>query len=565
MIPTHHLIQVRIVASVIALMLASVSADVLAAAPSQFVLGNAAPAGKSTAYPKDGFCRIELAFSGTSIDRDRARIMLNDTDSGLPIKWSEPSPEAPEDPKWVHAKVDGSDLTLWLPWPEYSGSTRIKIASDDTSSNEVILQLPDFFGLSHVPDLVVVLLALSLAGALFYLPIHLVKRWGVNRVPGTGKGWIVAALFLDKETATYSLSKFQFYLWTVAALIGYIYLALSRSLRQGYFDFHDIPNNLPGIIFISAATTASAQFITVARGPKGAGDQNPSYADFVSTGGVVVAERFQFFVWTILGCLIFLFLMFSVPPNHIKDVPTIPNGFLELMGISSLGYLGGKLARKPGPVIDEITPSIATSQVPTLHLAIKGRILSPDATFKLAYQTLDPKDPTKLNNQQEVDLARESLVVDVIERDDQTKPEITAKKLELTIKNHRPEWLIGKPNLTISNPDGQAATWPFPGSPQIFKINVPSEKQGGALLVLELSGRNLPLDATFKIGDKAITEKQLPLANIQGEMDDVWQPPRFARKLTLSIDGPDSSWITGEHTLTLISPSGLTAEAKFGK
>ena len=55
-----------------------------------------------------------------------------------------------------------------------------------------------------------------------------------------------------------------------------------------------------------------------------------------------------------------------------------------------------------------------------------------------------------------MDLARESLVVDVIERDDQTKLEITAKKLELTMKNHRPEWLIGKPNLTISNPDGQA-------------------------------------------------------------------------------------------------------------
>jgi hypothetical protein len=545
-------------------MLASVSAGMLAAVPSQFELENAAAGGKSTAYPKDGFCRIELAFSGMSIDRDRARVMLNGTAPGLLIKWSEPSAEAPEDPKWVHAKVDGSHLTLWLPWPEYSGSTRIKVTWDDTSSNEVILQLPDFFGLSRVPDLAVVLLALALAGALFYLPIYLVKRWGVSGVPGTGKGWIVAALFLDKETATYSLSKFQFYLWTVAGLISYIYLALSRSLRQGYFDFHDIPNNLPGIIFISAATTASAQLITVARGPKGAGDQNPSYADFVSTGGMVVAERFQFFVWTILGCLIFLLLVFSIPPNHIKDVPTVPNGFLELMGISSLGYLGGKLARKPGPVIDEITPSIVTS-VPTLHLAIKGRILSPDATFKLTYQTVDPKDPTKLNVEQEVDLARESLEVEVKERDEQTKPEITAKKLELTIKNHRPEWLIGKPNLTISNPDGQAATWPFPGSPQIFKIDVPSEKQSAALLVLELFGRNLPLDATFKIDGNGVAEKQLPLANIQGEMDDVWQPPRFARKLTLRIDSPDSSWTTGEHTLTLISPSGLTAEAKFGK
>jgi len=114
-------------------------------------------------------------------------------------------------------------------------------------------------------------------------------------------------------------------------------------------------------------------------------------------------------------------------------------------------------------------------------------------------QTVDPKDPTKLNNQQEVDLARESLVVDVIERDDQTKLEITAKKLELTMKNHRPEWLIGKPNLTISNPDGQAATWPFPGSPQIFKINVPSEKRAQHFWSWNSPGGTCRLTARLKL------------------------------------------------------------------
>ena len=36
-------------------------------------------------------------------------------------------------------------------------------------------------------------------------------------------------------------------------------------------------------------------------------------------------------------------------------VVAVPTGMLYLMGLSSVGYLGGKLARKPGPVINEIS------------------------------------------------------------------------------------------------------------------------------------------------------------------------------------------------------------------
>jgi hypothetical protein len=40
--------------------------------------------------------------------------------------------------------------------------------------------------------------------------------------------------------------------------------------------------------------TAVAQGITVAKGAKGAGPIQPGLADFVTTGGLVTAERFQF-------------------------------------------------------------------------------------------------------------------------------------------------------------------------------------------------------------------------------------------------------------------------------
>src|SRR5262249_46161313 len=153
------------------------------------------------------------------------------------------------------------------------------------------------------------------------------------------------------ETNTYSLSKTQFYAWTAAAVFGYIYLTISRSWVQGDLTFANIPANLPGIIAVSATTTAVAVGITSAKGSKGSGELNPSLADLVSSGGVIVAERLQFFVWTIIGVIAFIALTLSIEPGHIKDLPPIPEKFLYLMGISSFGYLGGKLARKPGPVI----------------------------------------------------------------------------------------------------------------------------------------------------------------------------------------------------------------------
>jgi hypothetical protein len=81
----------------------------------------------------------------------------------------------------------------------------------------------------------------------------------------------------------------------------------------------------------------------MARGAKGAGPIQPSVADFVATGGLVAAERFQFFIWTLVGVFTFLFLVVFSDPANVSDLPRIPDGFLALMGVSSFGYLGGKL------------------------------------------------------------------------------------------------------------------------------------------------------------------------------------------------------------------------------
>jgi hypothetical protein len=166
------------------------------------------------------------------------------------------------------------------------------------------------------------------------------------------------ALFLDPETDTYSLSKYQFYMWTAAALFTYAYLVICRMFIQGA-GLPDVPSNLPAIVGIGAGTAIGAQVITNVKGPKGAGEELPSLSDFVTSGGVAAPERVQMFLWTTFGVLAFTIAAAKVAPAEVKGVPQVPETLMYLMGLSSAGYLGGKLARKPGPVINEIaiTPS----------------------------------------------------------------------------------------------------------------------------------------------------------------------------------------------------------------
>lgn len=257
---------------------------------------------------------------------------------------------------------------------------------------------------------------------------------------------LMSAIFLDRETNTYSLSKLQFYLWTLAALFGYVYLSVSRSLVQSKIEFADIPENLPGILLVAVSTSAVAIGITSTKGSKGAGERSPSLADFVTTGGLVAAERVQFVIWTLIGVTAFVFLTLSTEPGRIENLPAVPERFLYLMGISSFGYLGGKLARKPGPVVRQIE-----AETGSLTLTLHGSNLSPDATFQIDEQDLNPK---VLDEQMHPD-GRPQIVT----KDDQPG---FAKVLRLKIGDPAKEWTeAGDHTLTITNPDGQKADSTF--------------------------------------------------------------------------------------------------------
>jgi hypothetical protein len=190
------------------------------------------------------------------------------------------------------------------------------------------------------------------------------------------------SFFIDKQTNSYSLSKFQLLMFSAVFIFGYLYVFLCHWLVQWQFTLPDVPSSFSGILAMSAGTAVAAAGATAARGSKGAGGVRPSAADFIATGGQVVPERFQFFVWTLVACFGFLALLVSQNPATLDKFPDFPQGLLYVMGVSAGGYLGGKVTRSPGPVIHNIAWDKDTGD-PTVQgeLIVQGENLSRHAEF----------------------------------------------------------------------------------------------------------------------------------------------------------------------------------------
>jgi hypothetical protein len=340
---------------------------------------------------------------------------------------------------------------------ELRGRVGLRVRVGDDVSEPVTLTVSTVR--RWVPLLVGALLTVLL-GAFFFLVARNVGRYQIG-----GQSYSpFAVLFLDKETDTYSLSKFQLIAWTTAALFGYAYLMAARNLVQGTFEFPPVPENLPGLMLVSVGTTALATGITAARGPKGAGGVHPSIADFITTGGVVSAERLQFFVWTVVGVLSFLFLVASSDPAALHELPKVPESFLYLMGVSSAGYLGGKLARRPGPVIDSVV-----AQQGSLIVEIRGRRLSRRARFEIdghevTYRTGEPLPAGEP--------AAADARLEVLRPDEEAQDPDFAGVLRLTLLDV-PVWSDRHtlPAAHLAPGTAQAAGQPAPAKPRLALIN----------------------------------------------------------------------------------------------
>lgn len=321
-----------------------------------------------------------------------------------------------------------------------------------------------------------------------------------GRLVGGKRYGIFSMFLLDNQTNTYSLSKLQLLLWSAVSVFAYVYLFLCQLLVQWKWEFPDVPEGLPLLLGISGGAAVTAAAVQNTRGAKGSGPVHPGPADFISSGGVVVAERFQFFVWTIVGVLGFLGLLLAADPAAISVLPKIPDQFLGLMGVSTLAYLGGKAVRSAGPVVRTVLVSKGTTklepgqeiagqeaagqEVETYEIRIDGENLENDAKFRLD------------------DAAAPFTPVGKVDADPQgsnSNPKFSTRlKVRVRTSSDVGKALaMGTHTIEVVNADGQSGSGTF--TIQAVEIdNVPEIKPNESQQTVEITGKNFVSGMTAK-------------------------------------------------------------------
>jgi len=329
-------------------------------------------------------------------------------------------------------------------------------------------------------------------GVLFVLVQTRAKRRG-------DKFWSLRGFLIDQDTNSYSLSKFQLTLFTLVTIFGYIYVFVCDLFVQWKFVLPPVPENLPTMLGLSVGTSVVAAGIGARIGGKGAGPESPSAADFISSGGVVLPERFQFFLWTIVSSAGVLALILASDPATVTELPKLPDGLIYLMGLSSAGYLGGKLVRGPGPSVRSIEVTRKATDKhgvgPVLEFMLTGDNLHADASFQLddehipvAQVKTEPKTPEAGGN-----------------------PKLCSA-LSVVITKVASHYFDGTHTLTIINPDSQAAVVRYGATIE----SVTAEVEGNTIR-FTVTGANFRdpssagwIDAAGKVQDlkaEAVTKK----------------------------------------------------------
>ncbi|MDR3535004.1 MAG: hypothetical protein P4L71_00765 [Acetobacteraceae bacterium] len=226
-------------------------------------------------------------------------------------------------------------------------------------------------------------IAVIVTAALLGIVVLLLRAGGRPTLPNGTRIGLLQAAFLDSDTSTYSLSKLQFYIWSFAIISGYLYLTIARSMVQGSLELAEVPANLPMLLAISVGTSVAAVGVSSLAGGKGAGDFHPSVSDLITSGGVVAPERLQHLLWSIIGAGGFLVFSYAISPATIATLPAVPDGFVQLMGLSAAGYVAGKVARGPGPNIRSVIGT-RDAAAHTIRLTVDGTNMDVQGSFLLA-------------------------------------------------------------------------------------------------------------------------------------------------------------------------------------
>lgn len=325
------------------------------------------------------------------------------------------------------------------------------------------------------------------------------------------------ALLLEPENRTYSLSRAQFVWWLFIFSYCYIFLFFGRGFHE---DTWMLPS-LSGFAYtfmISLGTLLVAQGTSSAKGAKGSGLVNPSPSDLILHGGVLALERVQQVIWTVLTGVAFVWITVRTYATA-SALPTIPSELLVLMGISSAGYLGGKLARKPGPIIEQIMVRRGS-----VVLEIYGTHLSTGAAVI-------------------VDGAEQPRTAVRVLQSDPDHPGEFAKALSVTLPETVlfEDWQASPHVVIVCNADAQRAEWQSQ-PPTVTSINV--DRSNPEIVVVTVLGERI-------VPGAVLTRTGFPVQHVLTR--DPADPNRWLARV------PEFEWPDAETEAVVTNPTGERA------
>jgi len=329
---------------------------------------------------------------------------------------------------------------------------------------------------------------------------------------------------------------------------------------------------------ISAGTTVTAIGITNQFGGKGSGPTKPSMADFITTGGLIAPDRFQFFIWTIVGIIGFIALLIFADPSTLSDMPKLPENFLTIMGISSAAYLGGKAVRKAGPVVKSfsIKGVWTTNSIPVEQKLPNDRKpppRGPFVTINMKGDNLDTKGTIKID-----DKVLRTDQFWIVPRAEPQPPSTTSGELDVNldcgyIADANPQLLLeGTHTLALVNQDGQSASITFPADALAISGIEPQVLAAGSTnMSLKVTGQNYGEKMTAKWKDAGANPEidlgvttKIDEANVTVTVPDAG-PPGLATLVLVSQLGLRASTsvkVIDPPTISSITPDPVIASAK---
>lgn len=177
-------------------------------------------------------------------------------------------------------------------------------------------------------------------------------------------------VILDTKTNTYSLAKFQAFLWTIVLLGCYFYVAICTAgiLQTGKLP--DFRASLIVLLGISYSGMIASGALDNREKNKKKNKQGPQMSDLFMKDGEVDLARLQLFGFTIIAILVYIYNL--IQANVLEGLPEIPETLQALLLTSQGGYIGGKLTAEKKKVNYTLAPDVVNLKEENVSFQLVG-------------------------------------------------------------------------------------------------------------------------------------------------------------------------------------------------